>query len=109
MTVLPLKGRELQKAAVRLAQHYGWLVATFPPIEQAKGGWRTSAGANAKGWPDIFAIRSERVLIREVKGDGDRLSAEQQRWLDLFLGASLDAAVWTPTDWRDGTVDRELR
>jgi len=50
----------------------------------------------------------ERVLVAEVKGHGDRLSAEQSAWLATFRLAGVRAYVWTPEMWANGAIEAEL-
>lgn len=104
----PLRGKALQRAVVDLARTCGWRVAHFPTIQDARGVWRTPVAADGKGWPDLVLVR-DRVLVREVKGDGDRLRPEQETWLTAFRLAGADAGVWRPKDWIDGTIENELR
>lgn len=47
-----------------------------------------------------------RILFVELKSDRGRVSPEQQAWLDALSPYS---AVWTPREWRDGTIERSLR
>lgn len=70
--------------------------------------WKTPVYADGKGFPDLFMVR-ERPLAVEVKGDGDALSAEQERWLTAMRIAGVDAYVWSPRDWGpDGVIETEL-
>ncbi len=46
------------------------------------------------GFPDLVLWDSAgRMLLREVKSEGDRLQANQIRWLGILSGLGLDAAV----------------
>ncbi|BDU74285.1 VRR-NUC domain-containing protein [Mesoterricola silvestris] len=45
------------------------------------------------GFPDLFLHRDGRCMLWEVKGPGDALRPEQERWLALFNRAGLDARV----------------
>lgn len=103
----PLKGRELQRAIIELARRLGWRVAHFPPVATERG-WRTPVAADGKGFPDLILVR-DRVVIAEVKGDSDRLRAEQRAWLDAFSLAGMSSYIWTPESWRKGEVEQCLR
>ncbi len=85
----------------------GWRVAHTPPI-QTERGWRTAVAADGKGFPDLLMVR-ERVLVAEIKGDGDRLTEEQAAWIAAFASAGVGAFTWTPEDWRNGSIEKELR
>jgi len=45
------------------------------------------------GFPDLFLHREGRCMLWEVKGPGDALRPEQERWLAIFNRAGLDARV----------------
>ncbi len=101
-----LRGRPLQKGIIEVARRFGWKVAHTPPI-QTERGWRTAVAADGKGFPDLLMVR-ERVLVAEIKGDGDRLTEEQAAWIAAFASAGVEAHVWTPKDWREGRVEEAL-
>jgi hypothetical protein len=104
----PLRGKPLQKSIIALARTLGWRVAHFPTIQDFRGTWRTPVAADGKGFPDLMLVR-DRVLVREIKGDGDSLKPEQAQWITAFRLAGLDAGTWGPAEWFDGTIDQELR
>lgn len=41
-----------------------------------------------KGFPDLIAIRGERLLLAELKTEAGRLSPEQKAWLGAFETAA---------------------
>jgi hypothetical protein len=92
-----VKGKDLQKGIIDLAHTYHWHVVHNPTVE-TKQGWRTALAADAKGFPDLLLFR-ERVVAIEVKGDGDRLSAEQHDWKDRMINANVEHYVIKPADW----------
>ncbi len=51
--------------------------------------------ANRAGWPDLirFWPRQQRYQMIEVKGPGDRLQDNQQRWLAYFTAHEMPVAV----------------
>lgn len=99
----PLRGKALQKAILDLAHRLGWRTAHFPAVETVQG-WRTAVGGRAKGFPDLVLVR-ERLIIAEIKGDGDSLKPEQKEWLDAFTKAGVENYVWRPKDWREGRIE----
>lgn len=108
MAEQPLKGRELQKGIIELARRLGWRVAHTPPIQDHRGIWRTAVAADGKGFPDLLLVR-DRVIVAEVKGDGDRMRPGQADWLAAFRLAGIRAYIWTPYEYRTGEVERVLR
>ena len=82
MTRPRLAGRPLQRALLAEAKRLGWRCAHFPSVETTRG-WRTGIAGDARGFPDIICVR-DRVLAIEVKGDGDRMSADQIEWQAAF-------------------------
>ena len=48
---------------------------------------------NRSGLPDLILWRDGKPAVAEVKGLGDRLSGEQQRWLEFFRNAGIHACV----------------
>ena len=59
------------------------------------------------GFPDLVIAGSRGHLFRELKGSRGRTSTAQANWL-YRLGASGDAAIWTPADLRSGRIQKEL-
>lgn len=65
--------------------------------------WLTAVSADGKGWPDTFVgktLRSGRsvFLVWELKGYGNKATAEQLWWLEFFRACPgcLDASVRYP-------------
>jgi Holliday junction resolvase len=67
-------------------------------------GWRyyhtTNSQRSVAGFPDIVALRADRVLVAEIKGPKTRVTAEQRAWLAAFETAGVPAFLWRlPGDW----------
>jgi len=60
------------------------------------------------GFPDLVIVGS-RMIIRELKTERGRLSAEQRAWLDALSRAGQDADVWRPGDLYSERITRELK
>jgi hypothetical protein len=58
---------------------------------------------DSDGWPDWVFVRGDRILFRELKGEGKYPDANQRRWGALLVAAGLDWKVWKPRD-RDEIV-----
>ncbi len=65
------------------------------------------------GFPDIVAIRPPRLMVVELKTQTGRLTFEQQSWLTDFevvrQEKGIEAYVWRPCHWRDGSIEAILR
>jgi hypothetical protein len=75
-------------------------------------GWRFYHAWNsphsAPGFPDVIALRGDRVLVAEIKTAKGRVSADQRQWLEGFQCAGIPAYLWRlPADWAE--VGRVLR
>ena len=99
---------ELQSAVIELAHLYGWTVAHFRPAQNARGDWRTPVAADGKGFPDLVLVCDYRLAFVELKSEKGRLRPEQKMWLEA-LGGRVDAMVWRPADWLDGTIETYLK
>lgn len=51
----------------------------------------------------------QREPFRELKSDKGRLSPEQEIWRDRLINAGGDWAIWTPREWQNGQIERELK
>ena len=108
----------LQAAIVDCARGYGWLV--FGVLDT-----RVPAKRYAKGFPDLVLCRvgerllESQLLFIETKRQGATPTPEQVTWLNSIkrLGdfieqvigyRPLDAHIWRPLDWLDGTVEAQL-
>lgn len=119
-----MSGAELQDAIVECARSFGYRAAHFAPARTMKG-WRTPARYDALGFPDLILVRPRsaradrpgRLIFAEVKGDGDRLRAEQRVWQEVLQGVTghdsalvrVDVFTWTPVDWLNDTIVDALR
>lgn len=89
-----------QTAVIDLAHLHGWHVAHFRKARTKKG-WITAVGADGKGWPDLFLCHPKRqiVIARELKVPPNKLTKEQEEWIDVLNACGIWAKVWTPADW----------
>lgn len=51
------------------------------------------------GFPDLVIVGGDRILYRELKTNGGKLSADQEKWLVRLKAAGGDASVWRPHQW----------
>lgn len=77
-----------------------WLWVHHRPARTVNG-WRTPvSGPLGKGWPDIVAVRHERLLAIELKSDTGQVKPEQQAVLDLLARVpGITTLVARPADW----------
>lgn len=107
MPRLPLSGSLLQKEIIGRAHELGWRAAHFMAVQDIRGVWRTPAGADGKGFPDLVLVR-DRLVMAEVKGDKEGLYVEQKTWAEWLEEAGIEHHVWRPKHWFDGTIDKVL-
>lgn len=52
------------------------------------------------GFPDLVLVHPfrQRVLFRELKTDGGRVSTDQLKWIGILGAAGADVEVWRPSD-----------
>jgi hypothetical protein len=102
---------EFQAQVVEFARLLGWRVASFRRVRvQDRGGavhYETPVGADGAGWPDLCAVRRERLIFIELKIGKNRTTLEQERWLLLLEAAGVEAHVWRPEQWSE--IEAALR
>ena len=67
-------------------------------------GFRTPLQGDGIGWPDVLAVRGDRMIAAELKSDHGRLTPEQTAWLDALRDAGAEVHVWRPADYPDRIV-----
>lgn len=89
--------KQFQEQVITTARQRGWHVVHFNDSRrETKNG--LVGDSDARGWPDLTLIR-DRVLFRELKKVGGKLTVAQLEMLERLKGAGEDAGVWTPLDW----------
>jgi len=65
---------------------------------------------SAAGYPDLHMVHAARgvSLMRELKTQKGRVSADQAGWLTALEAAGVDAGVWRPIDWFTGRINTQL-
>lgn len=52
------------------------------------------------GFPDIILVRDGRMIVAELKREGEQPSPEQYFWLLEFTKVpGVEVYLWDPTDW----------
>jgi hypothetical protein len=91
--------RTFQAALVGFAQRVGWMVYhTY------------DSRCSEPGYPDLHLVHpvQGRSLFRELKTEKGKLTPAQQKWLAALKDAGVDADVWRPLGWFDGSIAAEL-
>lgn len=99
---------ELLNGILAMAQVFGWRSAHFRPA-RTEHGWRTAVSGDGKGFPDVFLVRADRLVIAELKSARGALSVEQRLWLDDLARTKAEVYEWRPNDWTSGAIERVLR
>lgn len=103
---------QLQQAIINLAEFTGWRVHHSRPAIDRSGKWSTPIQGH-KGFPDLVLVHGKRrqLWIVELKSRKGKLSDDQVKWaeaLEAAVEGQVHYAVWTPTEWFDGTIDKAL-
>ncbi len=90
---------QLQGAITGLAQRLGWLVYHTHDSRRSEA-----------GYPDLHLVHPTRgiSLMRELKKQDGRVRPAQKTWIAALAAAGVDIAIWRPTDWFDGSIERAL-
>ena len=105
-SAVPIPEATLQTQIIDLAHLQGWLAHHTRPAQTAAG-WRTPIQGDT-GFPDLVLVRAGHLIIRELKREGARPSAEQRLWLEALEGVEhIETGIWKPSDWPD--IERTLR
>jgi len=83
---------------LQFAKVYGWRTAHFRPGMNRRGEWQTAVGGDGKGFFDIVLVR-ERLVVVETKVGRNKLTVDQEAWLEAYKRAGVECYVWWPTDW----------
>lgn len=96
---------ELGRQVAKLAKRGGWRIMHVRRSRRTDGGWETAT--SVKGWPDLEMV-GPRIIWRELKGTGGRLSPDQEKVLGQLRAAGGDAGCWWPEDLYSGEIERTL-
>lgn len=102
-----MNGKQLQDAAVAVAHQRGYICAHFNPASVRPGRFVTPYSYDSRGYPDLVCV-GRKVVVVEVKGDGDSLSDAQRVWLAAFEEAGIETLVLTSKAWREKKLEELL-
>jgi VRR-NUC domain len=89
--------RDFEQTVTDALTLFGWRWCHFRPARTQRG-WRTPL-SGSPGFPDIVAVRGDRILYVELKAANGKLRDEQQAWLSNLGAAGADCHCWRPSDW----------
>lgn len=91
----------LTKRVIEFGQGRGWKIAHFRPAWYGEGKNRrmiTAVAGDGKGFLDLLCLR-ERVVVIELKMDGNTPTPEQLEWIEAWRRAGVPAYVIYPDLW----------
>jgi hypothetical protein len=61
------------------------------------------------GWPDLALCGTRGFILRELKTEVGKLTADQEKWGSMLRQAGMNWDVWRPGDLQSGRIQRELQ
>jgi VRR-NUC domain len=86
-------------AVLQLMKITGWKTLHIRPARTASGDWRTPVSGDGVGFPDLIAVKGDRIIAAELKTTKGRLGPGQREWLAALAAAGVEVFIWTPADW----------
>jgi hypothetical protein len=96
-SALPVTEKDFQKTVTDALTAFGWRWCHFRPARTQRG-WRTAL-SGSPGFPDLVAVRGDRIIYVELKAMNGELRDEQRAWLSNLGAAGADCHCWRPDDW----------
>lgn len=97
MITVPLTETEFQRQVVTVAEQLGWDWLHIGRVGKyvANG----AKGTLGRGWPDLFLVRGDRIIVAELKAQkADPTPQHQLDVLNKLAGALNEVYVWRPSD-----------
>jgi hypothetical protein len=104
-SALPTSEGDFQKTVTDALTLFGWRWCHFRPARTQRG-WRTPL-SGSPGFPDIVAVRGDRIIFVELKAANGKLRDEQRSWLSALGAAGAEVHCWRPNDWP--VIERLIR
>jgi hypothetical protein len=93
----PVSESDFQQAVTDALTLFGWRWVHFRPARTVRG-WKTAL-SGSPGYPDISAVRGDRIIFVELKAAKGELRDEQRSWLSALGAAGAEVHCWRPSDW----------
>jgi hypothetical protein len=90
---------ELQAAVIEMAAWFGYRLVYHTHDSRR----------SAEGFPDLVIVGKGRVLFIELKSASGNLTPAQATWYAGLVEAGAEVFVWRPEDWKNGTIEKELK
>lgn len=103
-----MTGTELEQNIVDTAHIYGYIAFHQRPGLNRDGSWTSAIKYDGKGFPDLVLAGDKGILFIEVKGDGDKVRPDQEKWLTALRRGGARVHVWTPAEWHSGYITKAL-
>lgn len=93
-----------QSRVVGLFRVYGFERIFHAPAGGHQGRVSREQIPEGRGFPDLLAIKGQRVIVAELKASTrmckpNNLRPGQWSWLQAFNNAGVEAYLWHPGDW----------
>jgi hypothetical protein len=90
-----IRERQFLAWVVELAQANGWMVHHALPAMSRRGRWATWQ-LGASGFPDLVLVHpAGQLIVAELKVGRNQPTRQQEKWLDAFRAAGVEAHLWT--------------
>jgi Holliday junction resolvase len=90
---------ELQDAVMEALHKFGWLC--YHTFDSRK---------SEVGFPDVIALRDERMFVIEFKTETGKVTPKQFAWLKSFEDIDgVETFVWRPRHLQSGVIDRVIQ
>jgi len=100
--------KAFQKIVLSLFREAGWRVCHFADSRRQVKPGVFVGDVNAKGFPDVVAVKRSRLVFVELKSDTGRLTLDQKGWLSDVQAAGCEVFVWRPSHLESGAIHKVL-
>jgi len=100
--------KDLQRHVLGLMRSSGWRVCHFNDSRRQVKPGVFVGDVDARGFPDVVAVKHGRVLFVEFKSEKGVVSRFQAEWLESLQVAGMEVFVWRPSHLDSGAVYKVL-